>query len=103
MEFYIAARFDRKEEVRALYKELQARGHKISADWTLHEPIKPYESNQELARQYAFEDIEGARRCGVFVILYVIGDYASRSPFYFHPSVSRRKTFDDVLEEIEKG
>ena len=33
--------------------------------------------------------------------IFVIGDHTSRSPFYFHTSVNRRKTFDEVLAETE--
>lgn len=129
MKIYIAARFDKKQEVLNLYKRFQELGHEIIADWTLHKPIKPYENNPETAREYSIEDIDAARNCDIFILMtdeagtgmyielgaaissnlehekpkiYVIGEHTSRSMFYFHLSVNRRKNIDEVLEEIEK-
>ncbi len=129
MKIYLAARFDKKQKVRDLYERFKKLGLEIAADWTLHKPIKPYENNPEVAREYSVEDIDAVRKCDVFIlmgneagtgmyvelgaaissnlehgkpIIYVIGEYTSRSMFYFHPSVNRRKTIDEVLEEIEK-
>ena len=128
MKFYIVARFRLKEVVRDIHKQLQKRGHEIVADWTTHLEAKPYDENIGLARQYSIEDINGAKSCDVFIILsdeagtnvygelgaaivshlehgkpkiYVIGDHTARSMFYFHPSVNRRRTIDEVLEELE--
>ncbi len=129
MKIYIAARFGKKQEVRNLYELLKERGHEITLDWTTHEFIKPFEDNQEIAEKYSVEDIEGVRNSDVFILLtdeagtgmyvelgaaifsniefgkpkiYVIGEYTSRSMFYFHPSVNRRKSIEEVLEEIER-
>ena len=129
MKIYLAARFGKKEEVRYLYRRFKELGYEIASDWTLHKPIKPYESNHETAREYSIEDINAVRNCDVFILMtdeagtgmyvelgvaissnieqgkpkiYVIGEHTSRSMFYFHPSVNRRKTIDDVLEEIKK-
>ena len=130
MKIYLAARFDKKQEVQNLYERFQKLGHEIAADWTLHKPIKPYEDNPETAREYSIEDVDAARNCDVFILMtdeagtgmyvelgaaissnlehgkpkiYAIGEHTSRSMFYFHPSVNRRRTIDEVLEEeIEK-
>lgn len=129
MKIYIAARFIEKEEVSRLYKLLSQKGYEITTDWTLHKSIKPYEENQELARRYTTEDIEGVRDCDVFILLsdesgtgmhvelgaaifsnikfrkpkiYVVGKYKSNHMFYFHPSVNRRETIGEVLEEIRE-
>ena len=129
MKIYLVARFDKKQEVRDLYERFQKLGHEIVADWTLHKSIKPYENNPEIAREYSIEAFSAARNCDVFILMtdragtgmyvelgaaissnlehgkpkiYVIGRHTSRSMFYFHPSVNRRKTIDEVLEEIEK-
>ncbi len=128
MRFYIAARFDKKQEVLEIYRRLQDRGYIVSSDWTQHKPIKPYENNQELARRYSIEDIEGVINSDIFIVLsddagtgmyvelgaaiatnlqkgrpiiYVVGENTSRSMFYFHTIVRRRKTIDEVLEDIE--
>ncbi len=129
MKVYIAARFNKKQEVRHLYSKFKKLGHEIAADWTLHKLIKPYENNVKIAREYSVEDINAVRNCDVFILLsdeagtgmyvelgaaissnlehgkpkiYVVGDHISRSMFYFHPSVNRRKTIDEVLEEIKE-
>ncbi len=128
MKVYIAARFEKKQEVRDLYKRLEELGYETALDWTWHKPIKPYEDNCEIAKEYSVEDINGARNCDLFILMtneagtgmyvelgaaissnlehgkpriYVVGDYTSRSLFYFHPSVNRRKTIEDILKEIE--
>ena len=129
MKIYLAARFNKKQEVRDLYERFKKLGYEIAADWTLHKPIKPYENNPKTAREYSLEDIDAVKNCDVFILItdeagtgmyvelgaaissnlehgkpkiYVIGEYTSRSMFYFHPSVNRRKTIDEVLEEIGK-
>lgn len=118
MKIYLAAKFDKKQEVRDLYERFKKMGHEITTDWTLHKSIRPYESNPETSRDYSIEDIDAARNCDVFILMtdeagtgmyvelgaaissnlehgkpkiYVIGEHTSRSMFYFHPSVNRRK------------
>ena len=129
MKFYIAARWSLKQKVRAIHKSLKRIGHEVVGDWTLHKPIKPYDQNKILSKQYSIEDIQGVRDCDIFLLLssengtgmyielgaailshlehgkpkiYIIGNYNSRSMFYFHPSVNRRKNLDEVLNEIDK-
>ncbi len=125
---YIASRFDRKQEAIELFKRFKKLGYEISVDWTVHEPIMPYENNITRARQYSVEDMKGIIDCDLFILLtdkegmgiytelgaaifsnlehgkpkiYVIGDYTSNCMFYFHPSVNRRRTIDEVIKEIE--
>lgn len=127
MKIYVAAKFDRKEEVRQLYKEVEARGHRITADWTTHKPIKPYADNPDIARQYAIEDINGVLEADIFVLLigpcstgvytelgaaihsqtstgkpliYVVGENPGASMFFFHPSVEYLKTKDELIEKL---
>lgn len=124
---YIAARFGKKDEVKRIQKLFSEKGYETVGDWTSHKPIKPYDENQEMARQYALEDIEAAAHSDVFVLLsddagtgmyielgaaisnnlkfgkpwvYVVGDYTERSMFYFHPSVNRRRTIEEILNEL---
>lgn len=130
MKFYVAARFGLKDRVREIYQMLRDKGHEITADWTLHRPIKPYENNPEISQEYSREDVNGARLSDVFLLLsdeagtgmyvelgvailshmergrpkiYVVGPETSRSMFYFHPAVNRRRTIEEVFEEIEKS
>lgn len=126
MEFYVAGRFSRKEEVREVYKLLKEKGHKITADWTLHRSIQPYEQNQETASEFAVEDLEGVLKADVFMLLadaekstgvyvelgaaitsfvvtgkpivYVVDE--SPSLFVYHPAVRRKRSVEEVLNEV---
>ena len=125
---YVSARFAQKEEVKKIYSQLKKLGYSIPHDWTQHKPIKPYSKNSELAEKYAIKDIEGSRKSDLFIIItddagtgmhselgaaisnniefkkpliYVIGNYLDRSVFFFHPSVKRRTTIEEVIEELK--
>lgn len=130
MKVFVAARFGQKEKVRALYEELEKRGYKITLDWTKHKPIKPYIDNQELSAKYSNEDIMGVFDCDIFILLadeagtgmhiefgaalitnitcvgqpkiYVVGEHNARSMFYFHPSVKRVESAEELLKEIDE-
>lgn len=69
MKVYVAARFTKKQEVRNLYERLRKLGYEIAADWTLHKPVKPYEDNPGIAREYSIEDINAVRECDVFILI----------------------------------
>jgi len=127
MKFYVAARFGLKDQVGGIYKTLQDKEHEIIADWTEHKPIKPYDENQNLSRDYSVEDVDAAMNCDVFIFIssdagtgmyvelgaaianniksgspkiYVIGEHTARSMFYFHPSVIRKNTLEEVFEDL---
>jgi len=128
MKVYVAAKFNRKDEVLALFEKLKGLGHEVSFDWTVHRFIKPYDENVQTAGEYTSEDMQGVRDCDIFILLtgeekstgahvelgaailsslergkpiiYVVGDCDTKSMFYFHPSVKRKKSIDEVLEEI---
>src|SRR3989344_106024 len=127
MKFYIAARFDKRDEVKELHKVIIETGHEIVGDWTGHQPIKPYDKNQDMAKEYSVDDINSAKDADVFIILsdeagtgmyvelgaaiasnlligkpkiYAVGEHNSRSMFYFHPSVERFSSVEDVLSVI---
>jgi len=129
VKFYIAARFTEKDKVRGIYQLLKKNGHQITADWTLHKPIKPYDKNAEIARDYALEDMNGVIDCDVFVLIasedtgtgsagelgaailsqaklgkpkiYVIGEYMGNNFFYFHPTVIRKNNIEEVLDDLK--
>lgn len=129
MKIYIAARWPRKDEVEKLYNIFRDMGHEITTDWTKHKPVKPYDKNPEISKEYAIADLNGAMNSDVFILLsseegtgmniefgaamaqtlrtgkpkvYVVGDHVARSMFYFHPKVERRKTIDEVIKEIRE-
>lgn len=129
MKFYIAAKFEEKEKVKKINKILRNLGHTVTCDWTLHKPIKPYAENPELSKAYADEEIEGIKNCDVFIqlsrkeggtgmfvelgaaiilnslygkpLIYAVGKHNTRSTFYFHPSVLRRKKYFDRIQRIK--
>ena len=127
MKFYIAARFDKRDEVKKLQNVLAEMGHEIVGDWTDHKPIKPYSENHDIARDYASDDINGVKNADSFIILsdeagtgmyvelgaaiaanalkgkpkiYAVGEHNSRSMFYFHPAVKRLSSVEDFFVEI---
>ncbi len=67
MKFYSAARFGEKEVVRQIYGLLQRLGHEVTADWTAHIPVSPYDKNVELVTSYASKDMKGVLDSEVFV------------------------------------
>lgn len=125
---YVSSRYAMKDHVREIHAKLEAIGYSISGDWTRHESVKPYEENQELCAEYSEEDMRDAINSGVFILIsdkagtgmhtelggaianniifkepliYVIGDHLDSSMFFFHPSVRRRKTIEEVIEELK--
>jgi diphthamide synthase subunit DPH2 len=129
MKIYVAASFQLKERVKELYNTLQERGHEITVDWTAHKPVEPFDQNEALSREYSVEDIEGVADSDVFILLsdvhgkgmyvelgaaiishlrhgkpiiYVVGERNAEVMFYFHPSVNRRETIEDILDEIDE-
>ena len=123
--FYIAGSFGEREKIRALMDEVESAGCEITADWTTHHPIKPYEENPELAGEYASEDIEGAKDCDVFVLIpegsggstqfaelgaaitsetvqriIIVGPHNTRSMAFFHPRVERVDSIEEVFAQF---
>lgn len=75
---YVAASFEQREAVRELYKQLQAAGHTITADWTTHKELADLKSEDEretLKRQYVMEDTNGVMSASVYALL--VGDRKS--------------------------
>ena len=124
---YISARFGKKQDVIDFGGKLKSKGYEITSNWINHKSIKPYDKNDELAKEYSIEDINNVINCDSFILLtsdagtgmyvelgaaighnmefgkpiiYVIGDYISRSMFYFHPSVNRLRNIEDLLEKF---
>src|SRR4030042_4451469 len=69
MKVYVAAPFERKQEVLDLYRLLKKKGHSISFDWTVHRQIKPFTENLEIARRDSIEDINGVKDSDLFILL----------------------------------
>jgi hypothetical protein len=128
MKFYVASKWEDKTRTKKVLEQLKDHGHEIEADWTVHERLDPFEENLEKAQQNIEKDLLAARNCDVFVLLsnqisrgshaelgaalaeniagegpkiYIVGEYRDDHLFYFHDSVTRVETVDEVFEDLE--
>ena len=130
MRFYVAAYIEEKSRVQTLYKELTDLGHLITVDWTEElVPLgKDRDQHAEKVQEVAVRDMEGVREAEVFILLsepvegrskyaelgaaimsylergkpkiYVLGEETHWSVFFYHPSVKRVKTLEEVLQDL---
>jgi hypothetical protein len=128
MKIYVAARFTEKETVLNLYNRLQKLGHVITADWTVHKNVKPYDENPDITGDYSQEDADGVLAADVFLLLtspepgsgvsaelgaaiasrqltgkpliYVAGEHLATNAFFYHPLVERFNNLDDALAKL---
>ena len=130
MKIYIAARFKKKKLVQNIQKKLEKVGYSISYDWTKHKPIKPYNKHQKTAAKYSENELIGISDCDVFIyisdeggttlpmefgaalilakntgkpLIYVVGKYNDKSPWFFNPRVIRKGSIDEVIDELENN
>ncbi len=129
MKFYIASRTKYRGLVEKIHKLILKKGHKFSSSWIEEKDIIPYEENIKAASKRAKQCIKDSSSCDVFILIsdksgsgmytelgvallksieskkpriYVIGKYINRSMFFFHPSVKRFKTMEEVFEDLKK-
>ena len=62
MKFYVAGKFQDRENVRKLMDKIEAYGHTISTDWTDH-----INNSGKAKSEYAIYDLNGVKDCEVFV------------------------------------
>jgi len=128
MKFYVSAKWELKEKVREINEKIRERGHEITEDWTTRAFERDYakfdrsaefserEVNLILDSDILVHLSDGGGK-GKYVdlgialagnklqrkplMIYVIGEETNQSQFYFHPFVKRRRTIEEVLDEIE--
>lgn len=127
MKFYISSRVKDKNKAQEITKDLKEQGHEITLDWTHFDSLKPYDEYEDKSKEHAVSFVKAIEEADVFILisneagtgmytelgialkqyldsdkpkLYIIGDYLSRSVFFFHPSVKRVDNFEDVLEDL---
>lgn len=127
MKFYISAKWQLKDKVKEIQDYLIQKGHKIPVDWTERAFERNYEEYSS-SSEHAKEEIESILCCDVLIHLseqsgkgkytdlgagitgkilkgkpeiYVLGDPANESQFYFHPFV-KRLVETNHLKGIEK-
>jgi len=71
LKVYVAAKFENKEEVRAVYALLLQAGHTITVDWTVEpgEGDLGSEDYHKLQEEWAIKDAQGVIDCDVLVML----------------------------------
>ena len=114
MKFYVAGKFQDRENVRKLMTELEGLGHIIPCDWTDHT-----NNSGKAKSEYAVYDMEGVRESDIFVgrfiddykyngaiaelgmaliadkQVFIVGRGANSCIFTNHPSVQK---FENELE-----
>lgn len=128
MNFYISARFNNKEEVNKIKQIIEKNGHKVVSTWTEQKIIKPYNEKPRDSQKYAKLCLKEIEKSNVFVLLsdkegtgmyfelgfafysflnkkspkiYVIGNYLSRSMFYFLPNVKLFPSINLVIHDLQ--
>jgi hypothetical protein len=126
MKVYVAGKFQKKDLVLEAYKKIEELGHEVSYDWTTHKSIKPYSENVGIAEEYSENELEGISKSDVFIyitdekgttlpmefgsalmsakikkkpLIYVVGEFNDKSPWFFNKLVKRRNTLDGVFED----
>lgn len=128
MKIYIAAKLDRKKEVKAIIKKFEKSGHKIVVDWTEDAKLKkPYEDKKDIIRKRIERDVIGIKESDLFILLasagknrgmyvelgvalglnmvknkpkiYVVGNYKLYSSFFYHGKINRRENIEQVIKE----
>lgn len=125
MNFYIAARFNKRGKVNKIKKFIEQNGHKVISTWPEQNIIKPYDNNSKLSQKYAKLCLNEIKKSDVFILIsdkegtgmyfelgfayhshfkisrpkiYIVGKYLSRSMFYFLPEI---KLFPDIKSVVE--
>ena len=118
MKFYIAGKFEERADVRKLMDKVEALGHTITCDWTIHE-------QSDYRIHYAIADVEGVQSCDVYVGRFlnensykgaltemgvalgqakkviVIGHAIDSCIFVNHPNVLKLETEEEFLGELQ--
>lgn len=127
---YVAAKFERQEDVRKIYDILRSKGFEISHDWTNHINLPDFRQNIPLGQQYAEEDINGILNADIFIMLplgttvgandelgtavlgkrffgkpsqiYIIEEEGVRfGPFYVQKEITLKKNLEEVLQAMD--
>lgn len=66
MKFYVAGKYQERDYVRLVFRELEKLGHNITLDWTNHD-IYPNDAIALKLGQFAADDVEGVRQADAFI------------------------------------
>ncbi len=129
MKFYIASRTKHRKLIEEIRKQVVRKGYEFISTWVDEGEIIPYENNVSASSERAEQCVRDSSGCDVFVLIsddsgsgmytelgvallsninsgkpkiYVIGDHINRSAFFFHPSVKRVSSMEEVFKDLEK-
>lgn len=128
MKVYVAAKFNDKERVKAVYDQLKQAGHIITHEWVHNKQSYPFSHDPLFTAHCAAQDIEGVRSADVFILLsnaepsmgasaelgaaiatflefkkpyiYVVGPHFDTNFCFYHPAVIRKDSVEDVLFDM---
>jgi len=130
MKFYVSAKWHFKDLVSKMQNRIKGEGHEIVADWTKRAYARSYDEMGKQSTEFAKEEVIAILNSDILIHIsdndgkgkyvdlgialagntmrdkpkqiYVIGELANESQFYFHPSVTRIVTKDpmNALEQI---
>ena len=128
MKFYIAGSISKKDLVKKIHDFVTSRGHTYTSDWVKEKVITPYKENKKASSLRAEKCLDSINFSDVFVLIsdesgtgmyielgvalqlaetknkpqiYVIGEYNTRSVFFFHPLIKRLENIEHVLEDLK--
>lgn len=123
MKFYVAGKYQERDCVRLVFKELEALGHIITVDWTNHD-IYPNDAVEQKLGLFAHDDIEGVREADAFIgcllndhvykglwcemgaalalgkPVYLVGSAGDSCIFANHKLVKKFKTFQELYSFV---
>lgn len=118
MKVFVAGRWSDRERIREIMSLVQALGHTITRDWTA---IAVADDDMAGHREIALGDLEGVRQAEIFIFVadqdfqwrgayaelgaaialgkpcYIIGDYADKCIYVYHPLVQKVKSIEEVF------
>lgn len=113
MKFYVATAFDHASAATQMMDALRERGHVITFDWTVYQPLVAdgWKPDGEELENIAAEEVEGVRDADALIVLLpggrgthaelgvalalrkpvcIFGEETRATPFYLHPAVCFR-------------
>lgn len=126
MKIFVSGQIEEKVTIRGIFRELEARGHTISHDWTQTDNISDKLSEKEECGARAKKDIDAVIDCDIYILMsnnrsagkgmyvelgaalalrsvnnkpdiYIVGPMNHLSIFYLHPDVKSVQSIEGLL------
>ncbi|MCP6719628.1 MAG: hypothetical protein KJI71_05430 [Patescibacteria group bacterium] len=127
MKFYVSAKWHFKDRVREIQEMIKLKGHEIAENWTTRAFERNYDKF-ERSGEFSERELDAILDSDVFIHLsdgggkgkyvdlgialggnklqgkpgriYVLGTKTNESQHYFNSAIRRRKTIEDVFEDL---